>query len=178
MTWTETEFERLFDRLYPSVIRFLRGLSGDSDLAHDLAQEAFLRLHKAGGEVLSVDGARYWVFRVAHNLAINALKRRARGRKIAEQLARLVGRHAPSPEERSAQREQAGLQWALVHALPAGQRAALLLREQEGLSYAEIARTLAVTESKIKVDIHRARMKLRHQWSRNLNKRTQWTVNT
>ena len=44
------------------------------------------------------------------------------------------------------------------------QRVALLLREQEGMSYLEIARVLNVSESKVKVDIFRARVRLRERW--------------
>jgi RNA polymerase sigma-70 factor (ECF subfamily) len=50
--------------------------------------------------------------------------------------------------------------------LPEQQRAALLLREQEELSYTEIARVLGVSESKVKVDVFRARTALRERWGR------------
>jgi RNA polymerase sigma-70 factor (ECF subfamily) len=49
--------------------------------------------------------------------------------------------------------------------LPEHQRAALLLREGEELSYGEIARVLCISEAKVKVDIYRARQALRRSWS-------------
>ena len=52
----------------------------------------------------------------------------------------------------------------LLQSLPEYQRAALLLREQSEMSYREIARVLDVSESKVKVDIFRARSALRSKW--------------
>ena len=54
----------------------------------------------------------------------------------------------------------------MLHTLPEDQRTALLLREQEQLSYREIGEVMKVSESKVKVDIFRARASLRERWSR------------
>jgi RNA polymerase sigma-70 factor (ECF subfamily) len=54
----------------------------------------------------------------------------------------------------------------LLKHLPEHQRAALLLREQEEMSYREIAEVLGVSEAKVKVDVFRARTSLREKWGR------------
>jgi RNA polymerase sigma-70 factor (ECF subfamily) len=54
----------------------------------------------------------------------------------------------------------------MLHTLPEDQRVALLLREQEQLSYREISQVMNVSESKVKVDIFRARASLREGWSK------------
>ena len=54
----------------------------------------------------------------------------------------------------------------MLKEIPEHQRAALLLREQEEMSYREIAGVLGVTEGKVKVDVFRARTALRERWGR------------
>lgn len=166
MRWTDEDFRRVFDGLYPSVVRFLRSLTGDGPLARDLAQEAFLRLFQAGPAGSGQGAARFWVFRTAHNLAINETKRRRRWRRLSAHLGRLAGGAAPGPQEISERREQALAQIRLLRELAEDRRAALLLRELEGMTYAEIASTLGVSLAKVKADIHRARTRLREAWRR------------
>jgi RNA polymerase sigma factor (sigma-70 family) len=54
----------------------------------------------------------------------------------------------------------------MLQTLPEDQRTALLLREQEQLSYREIGEVMKVSESKVKVDIFRARASLRERWGK------------
>ena len=72
---------------------------------------------------------------------------------------------ATNPEQEYEHAERKQLLTSLLRLLPEPQRAALLLREQEEMSYAQIARVLNVSESKVKADIHRARMRLRAEWN-------------
>jgi RNA polymerase sigma-70 factor (ECF subfamily) len=71
-----------------------------------------------------------------------------------------------TPEEQFELQERQQMVLDMLQSLPEDQRAALLLREQEQLSYREIAEVLSVSESKVKVDIFRARTALRDKWSR------------
>jgi RNA polymerase sigma-70 factor (ECF subfamily) len=72
----------------------------------------------------------------------------------------------PGPAEQLEAAERKELILDLLKHLPEHQRAALLLREQEEMSYGEIARVLNVSEGKVKVDIFRARTTLRARWQR------------
>ena len=58
-------FDSLFQKLYPSLFRYLHRLTGDADIAEDIAQEAFVRLLK---QSLPEDEVRPWLFTVAMNL--------------------------------------------------------------------------------------------------------------
>ena len=71
-----------------------------------------------------------------------------------------------NPEQEYETRERKELVLEMLQTLPEDQRAALLLREQEQLSYREIGQVLNVSESKVKVDIFRARAALRERWSK------------
>ena len=71
--------------------------------------------------------------------------------------------HVPTPEEEFEATEQKGLVADMLRTLPEQQRAALLLREQEEMSYREIASVLNVSEGKVKIDVFRARTALRER---------------
>ena len=70
-----------------------------------------------------------------------------------------------TPEEEFETQERQELVLSMLKGLPEDQRTALLLREQEQLSYREIAEVLEVSESKVKTDIFRARTALRERWA-------------
>jgi len=73
---------------------------------------------------------------------------------------------ARNPEQEYETRERKTLVLEMLQTLPEDQRTALLLREQEQLSYREIGEVMKVSESKVKVDIFRARASLRERWSK------------
>jgi RNA polymerase sigma-70 factor (ECF subfamily) len=153
------EFAVIFNEVYPSLCRFLACLLGGEATAQDIAQESFLRLHRADG--VPADEARFWLYRVARNLALNELSKRQTRTKLLERVANVFRRREPNPEELLEQTERRRLLFELLKGLTEDQRAALLLREQEEMSYGEIARVMNVSESKVKVDIFRARTNLR-----------------
>jgi RNA polymerase sigma-70 factor (ECF subfamily) len=158
------EFAMIFNEVYPNLRRFLECLLGGDAGAQDIAQESFLRLHRADG--VPTDEARFWLYRVARNLALNELSRRQTRTRLAEKVAGVFRRKEPDPEEVLQQTERRTILFELLNGLPEDQRAALLLREQEEMSYCEIARVLNVSESKVKVDIFRARNNLRARWEK------------
>jgi RNA polymerase sigma-70 factor (ECF subfamily) len=164
------EFESFFHETYPSLCRFLECmLAGGAARAsaQDIAQESFLRLHNEGLGRFPAGEARFWVYRVARNLALNELTRagvrqRLFGR-VVEAFSRSGG-HNPEQELEMNERRKTVLE--MLKSLPEHQRAALLLREQEEMSYREIADVLGVSEGKVKVDVFRARSSLRERWAR------------
>jgi RNA polymerase sigma-70 factor (ECF subfamily) len=163
MTPDEAQLSALFRQLYPQLCRFLSVLLGDRALAKDVAQEAFVRLHRFGARRMPPDAARLWLFRVARNAALNELKqRRVRGRLLSS-IAGWFRSHADSPATALEVAEASALTADLLRALPEHQRAIVLLRELEMMSYADIARVLGVTQAKVRVDLHRARGALRER---------------
>jgi RNA polymerase sigma-70 factor (ECF subfamily) len=145
------DFEQTFRSLYPSLYRYLHRLTGDADVAEDLAQESFVRLL---GRRVSDDGVRVWLFTVATNLVRDGARKRARRARILEAEPVLPGAF-PAPDE-AVEREGriAAVRDALGH-LPARDRELLLMRE-EGFSYAEIARAAGVAPGSVGTLIARA----------------------
>src|ERR1044072_9752201 len=76
MASQDEEVTMLFQDFCPSLCRFLECLlGGRAPLAQDLAQESFLQLHRTAWGTMPVDEARFWLYRVARNMAINELRK-------------------------------------------------------------------------------------------------------
>lgn len=137
------EIERLFDVHFGTLFRYLQRLSGDPDLAADLAQETFVRLYQRGAVP---DDPRGWLGAVANNLFRDERRRtRRRGALLARELG-----HNADPRETAditlVREEQRGHVRDALSSLPERDRQILLLR-QEGFSYREIAVAVNVAES-------------------------------
>jgi RNA polymerase sigma factor (sigma-70 family) len=167
MASQDDEFTMLFQDFYPSLCRFLECLlGGRAPLAQDLAQESFLQLHRTAWGTLPVDEARFWLYRVARNLAINEFRKSHTRYRLFDRVVEAMRPAARNPEQEYETRERREMVLEMLQTLPEDQRAALLLREQEQLSYREIGEVLKVSESKVKVDIFRARAALRERWTK------------
>jgi RNA polymerase sigma factor (sigma-70 family) len=167
MASQDDEFTMLFQDFYPSLCRFLECLlGGRAPLAQDLAQESFLQLHRTAWGTLPVGEARFWLYRVARNMAINEFRKSHTRYKLFDRVVEAMVPRARNPEQEYETQERKTLVLEMLQTLPEDQRTALLLREQEQLSYREIGEVLNVSESKVKVDIFRARASLRERWSK------------
>jgi RNA polymerase sigma factor (sigma-70 family) len=173
MANTDAEFAEVFNEYYPSLCRFLECLlGGASGAAQDIAQESFMQLYRTGFERIVREEVRFWLFRVARNFALNELNRRGTRARLFGKVVDVFRAETPSPAERLEAAERRELILGLLKHLPEHQRAALILREQEEMSYSEIARVLNVSAGKVKVDIFRARTTLRARWHRALEAST------
>ena len=163
----DDEFTMLFQDFYPNLCRFLECLlGGRAALAQDLAQESFLQLHRTAWNTLPHTEAKFWLYRVARNFAINEFRKGQTRYRLFDRVVEVMRPRSPNPEEEYEKRERQELVLEMLGGLPEDQRVALLLREQEQLSYRDIAQVLNVSESKVKVDIFRARTALRERWSK------------
>ena len=140
-----------FRENYKDLLRFLTRRTGDPERAADLAQDTYLRLAAASSTAGEIRNARAYVYRVAGNLAIDALRRE---RLIANDLAEAwtgegVADPAPSAEVRAIDRERLRLLEQALDELPRNAREALLFSRVEGRSFAEIADRLGVSQSMV-----------------------------
>jgi RNA polymerase sigma-70 factor (ECF subfamily) len=163
-------FARLVERYERPVFGLIVRLVRDPALAEDLAQEAFLRAWRA---LASFDPERRfasWLLRIAHNAAIDALRRRRTMPLVSlvmEDDGEEEGRErelpdlaAPNPEERAAGRDLARALERALSSLREEYRAALLLRFGQQLSYEEIAEVLSLPLGTVKTFLHRGRAAL------------------
>ncbi len=169
MASEDEEFTTLFQDFYPNLCRFLECLlGGRSALAQDLAQESFLQLHRTAWSTLPAGEARFWLYRVARNFAINEFRKGQTRYRLFDRVVESMRPRSRNPEAEYETQERKQMLLEMLQILPDDQRAALLLREQEQLSYREIAHVLDVSESKVKVDIFRARTALRNHWNKRM----------
>jgi len=126
-------------------------------MAQDVAQEAFVRAHRALAGFRGQSQVRSWLYRIATNLALNAVQRRREYPTDSMPEGRTVG----GPER---QTELEGLRSALEEAIAALSeelRVPLVMREYGGLSYAEIAEETGLPLNTVRTRILRARRALR-----------------
>ncbi len=138
-------------------------MCGDAALAEDAAQEAFLRAWQNLGRYNPRFAFRSWVYRIALNVAVDALRRE---RPTTDLAAEPLVSGAESPEawlERKQQAEQ--VRRAVLDLTPAS-RAVLVLREYEALSYHEIAEALDIPLGTVMSRLNYARGRLRRALSR------------
>lgn len=165
----ETAFEALV-RLYEKKIYTLcRRMCGNDEDAQEAAQDAFLSLWRSAKSFRGDASLSTWLYRLATNACIDLLRRNQRGGERVslddeETTFELVDA-APLPEQALERKETQRLIEEGLRALPEEYRAILLLREAEGLSYAEIADAMHMELGTVKSRISRGRVLLRNYLS-------------
>jgi RNA polymerase sigma-70 factor (ECF subfamily) len=149
-------FEELFQTEYPRLFRYLDRLSGEPDLAADLAQEAFIRLYRRG---VMPDRPRVWLVTVALNLFRNIRSTTSRRRRLLTRWTEVAEAAALEGETSLAGETSATVRSALDR-LPARERELLLLRA-EGYSYREMADALELNEASVGTLLARAKRAFR-----------------
>ena len=155
-----SDFATIFESYHARLLRYLDTLLRDPSLAEDVAQDTFLRAFQALERGAAPENLNAWLYAIATNAAISALRRR----RILGWLP--LGRtrepepieNGPDLGERTAKQEL--LLRALAH-LPKLDAACLLLRFQQGLSYEELAAILKVSVPAAKMRLCRARAAFR-----------------
>lgn len=161
---SQQAFEQIVRRYQRPVIRLLVRLTGDPALAEDLAQETFVKAFRSLAAFDATRRLSSWLFRIAHNTGIDALRRMKTSRV---QPAPADGPDAPAREIASppapdpVERRELGraLEDALAQLRP-DQRTAVVLRYEEGLAFEEIGRVLGIPETTARSHVHRARKEL------------------
>ena len=153
----EPAFETIVERYRRALMRYVSRLL-PPERAEDVVQQAFVNayeaMHRNGAEL----NLRPWLYRIAHNGALNALRDRAL--RHAELDERIDGVERPDQAfERTTGLR--GASWWRCRRCPSASESAILLRELEGRSYEEIAAALGVTDGAVRQLLNRARNSLR-----------------
>jgi RNA polymerase sigma-70 factor, ECF subfamily len=145
------DYDALFQKLYPLLFRYLNRMTGDADVADDLAQEAFVRLL---GRNMPEDEARVWLFTVATNLFRDRTRTTRRRERI---LTAMPWKPAalPGPEEELERSRRIAAVRQALEQLPPRDRQMLLMRE-EGFRYEEIAKVTEVAPGSVGTLLARA----------------------
>ena len=149
------DFAGLYREHAQHVRRFALYLSGDAALADDLVSEAFVRVWTARSRV-ELTTVRAYLFAIVRNLFLKHAHHERRRVPLDDRIAT----QQPGPEHRVSDRSSLRAVLAALGALPEIDRAAVLMRADEGLPYEDIAAALGISTAAAKVKVHRARLKL------------------
>lgn len=153
---SDAAFEAIVARYRRALLRYCSRILPE-DRAEDVVQQTFVKAYDAMGAGAAELALRPWLYRIAHNTALNAL--RDRGLRHEALHENIDGVEQPDQALERAQGLRAVL--AAVQALPERQRDAMVLRELEGRSYDEIALVLGVTGGAVRQLLNRARHSVR-----------------
>jgi RNA polymerase sigma factor (sigma-70 family) len=148
------DFDRLYRRHVPSVYRYAYAVLGSHADAEDVTQQTFLNAYRAIAQGTKPRKPENWLLRIAHN-EVRRHFRKAHGKPLEVELDERLPQRAPDESEPSL----ADVLRALQDLSPI-QRSALVMREFEGRSYAEIAELLNMSQSALEAQIFRARRAL------------------
>jgi RNA polymerase sigma-70 factor (ECF subfamily) len=154
------EFEARVADSATLAFRVALGVLRHREDAEDVAQEAFLRAHRAFASLRDRERFRAWLVKVAFRLALDR-QRGARRRLRHEEAAGIeAAERGPSAEEELAREQVRENVWEAVNALPEKLRIVTVLAAIEGLALREVARLLDLPEGTVKSRLHLARKAL------------------
>lgn len=160
-------FEILMRRYNQRLYRVARAILADDSEAEDVMQDAYVRAYANLGQFAGRSRFATWLTRIAVH---EALARARRGRRLVqiedfflekEDTMTLLPSKERGPEQRAIERDLRSLLETAVGALSESFRSVLVLREVEGLSTAETAECLGISEALVKTRLHRAHAVLR-----------------
>lgn len=154
----------LSDRLFRLALRITMNRAE----AEDVVQDTLLKVWEQRNEWEQIDSLEAFALTICRNRALDVTKRAGRNNtsldKIDSVQPSIFNLHSSIEE-----REQLSLVRKFMDELPEVQRSIMLLRDIEGKTYQEIAQTLDISETQVKVYLHRARTKIKERI---------WTINT
>ncbi len=163
-------FAELVERFQHRLVAVMHHLVGSAEEAEDLAQEVFLRVYRVRKRYRPRAKFSTWLFTIANNLAMNALRDRKRRPVLPLELRESgsVGGGTPPaatrdepPTQNLQQQELADVIRRALDGLNERQRVAIVLNKFEDMNYAEIAEVMGLTTKAVKSLLSRARTKLR-----------------
>jgi RNA polymerase sigma-70 factor, ECF subfamily len=163
-------FRMIFDRHGGPVRRFLRDLLGDESAVDEAMQETFVRAHSRLHSLRESEKLQSWLLGIARLVFFEQI--RSRRHSAPEEAADEPIDEAPTPELALLGQEADKKLTEALAQLSEQRRAALLLRLDHNLGYDEIAEIMGWPLSKVKNEIHRARLQLRQFLSRYVSVRS------
>jgi len=164
----DTSFALLLERHRGPVVHFLYRMVQNQAVSEELAQEVFLRVYRSRSTYEPTAKFTTWLFRIATHVALNSIRdgKKEKGHEsldveTADGMERQVADRQPTVEQEMVHEVKRREVRQAIEALPAKQRAAVLMHKYEGLDYAQIAVVLSCSESAIKSLLFRAYESLR-----------------
>ncbi len=173
-TGDQRAFKLLVERYQRKVFSVALGMLKDKEEAKDVAQEAFVKVYKYLDHFKGDASFYTWLYRITVNICIDVIRRKgsARGDEHVEfdeavahdtseaNLGALGSRLGTNPQKSALRKELSDKIAAAFQLLPETHRQILLLREIEGMSYEDLARTLDIPKGTVMSRLFHARLKM------------------
>jgi RNA polymerase sigma-70 factor (ECF subfamily) len=170
LTGVEGSFEELVRRYQRPISAYVYRMVGNYESALDLTQEIFIKVYGSLGRYRSEFKFSTWIYKIAHNSAVDHLRRNAsheqslvKGTEGDHFEIPIESRH-PSPEQESERKERRIEIEAVVRTLPSNYRELIILRHSQDLSYEEIVEVTGLPLGTVKNRLFRAREMMRQQF--------------
>ena len=153
-------FREVYELVFPVLFKVVYHIIRDKTIAEDLCQEAFLRYYNKRIPLPNINESRYWLIRVAKNLAFNYRKRKVRETGAVDRLKQEGHKIQVDSQYDLIKEETIAAVKDAVDSLPVKYRSVLILKEYGELNYKEIAKILHISENNVKIRVYRARVLL------------------
>ena len=163
MTEAQQTVEELLRRFEVPLLQYATRITGSSERARDVVQEAFIKFQRNGA--VAPDKTATWLFTVCRNGALNVCRKEKRMMYLDEEIIESREDEQPMPFEQMEQREASGFLMKILATLPPRQQEVLQLKFQNDLSYQEIAEITKTTANSVGVLIHTALKTLRQHYA-------------
>ena len=166
----EGSFEELVRRYQRPISAYVYRMVGNYESALDLTQEIFIKVYSSLRRYRSEFKFSTWIYKIAHNAAIDHLRRTAtREQSLVmgpenDQFDLPIESKRLSPEQESERKERRGEIESVVRALPSNYRELIILRHSQDLSYEEIVEVTGLPLGTVKKRLFRAREMMRQQF--------------
>ena len=163
----EASFEELVRRYQRPIAAYVYRMVGDYDAALDLTQEVFIKVYNSLARYRSEFKFSTWIYKIAHNAAIDHLRRHAvreqtlTGSVEGERREVAIESRRLTPEQESERKERRSEIESVVQLLQASYRELIILRHSYDLSYDEIAEVTGLPLGTVKNRLFRARETMR-----------------
>lgn len=161
---SQAAFAEIMKRHRDPVYRIIRGYTGNAEEALDLVQECFTSAFKRLDTYDQGRPLRAWLSRIAINKCRDWARRRMVRRLLlgttSASEVEAVADPAPRADEAAADRQELDRLWAAIAELPGNLKEPLILRTIEGMSQAEAAFVLRISEKAVETRVYRARKRL------------------
>lgn len=157
------DFRNVYDECYTLLLQVTMHIVYNQEIAEDLVQEAFERFYVKNMSFPTMEDAKYWLIRVTKNLALNYLKHNKRELQMVEKVKKMPGSEMANYADSASfliEEEERKAVRAAVESLPENLKLVIELKEYSGLDYKAIGKVLGISETNVKVRVHRARKKL------------------
>ncbi|QDE71583.1 RNA polymerase subunit sigma-24 [Myxococcus xanthus] len=171
-TGDQRAFKLLVERYQRKVYAVALGMLKDKEEAMDVSQEAFVKVYKYLDHFKGDSSFYTWLYRITVNICIDVIRKRGGGGEVVEfdesqavdlseaRIGALGSRLGTNPQKSALRRELAEKIQEALSTVPEKHRAILLLREIEGMSYDDLARTLDIPKGTVMSRLFHARAKV------------------